>query len=403
MRAMNYSTSWHQSIKEIPREEWDRLAQPLAYPFLEWQWLAALERSRCLGGETGWFPRHLCLRQKDRIVAIAPLFLKEHSWGEFVFDQEWANLSYRLGVPYYPKLIGMSPFTPANGYRFLWGSGEDGREPCRLLLGAIDDFCADQGLAVCQFLHVDESWKTLMTSLGMSEWLHHSLIWENRDYPSFEHFLRTLKSRQRKNIKRERRLLRERGLIFRIDRGHQAPAGHFRRIYDFYASTCLKFRNWSRYLNQAFFLDLERHLADRLLLITAFQREEPDRPVAMSFFVQKADRLYGRYWGCRAEYEFLHFETCYYQAIEWAIEHGIRFFDAGSGRAEHKRRRGFPARANFSLHRHYQPVLKTLWDQNIERINHLERGLIRQINGPDEAPCSTGGGGTALPPREEPR
>ncbi len=235
--------------------------------------------------------------------------------------------------------------------------------------------------ALLGFLHADGDWCHTMEGLGFKPWLHHSLIWENHNYEDFSGYLGSFKSKQRKNINRERRLAKQH-LTFRVWPGEEAPEDYFSTIYDFYEVTCQKFQGWSHYLNRDFFKELGQHFAHRILFGTAYEEQDGDLPVAMSFLVRKGDRLYGRYWGNRANYDQLHFETCYYQAIEWAIKNGLGFFDAGSGSAKHKKRRGFPATPNYSLHKHYNPLMTQIWDQNIEAINREEAMRIEMINGP---------------------
>jgi len=173
----------------------------------------------------------------------------------------------------------------------------------------------------------------------------------------------------------------EQGLTFRVIPGGEAPQEYFLLMYYLYAATCDKFYNWSHYLNLQFFNELHTICKDHILFTAAYAPNQ-EVPVAMSFLVHKGDWLYGRYWGCRETYEHLHFETCYYQPIQWAIENGVRFFDAGSGNAVHKQKRGFPAQPRLSLHRHYHPGMAKIWDMNIERINQIEARRIDMINEP---------------------
>lgn len=376
---MTLTATWHESIDEIPSDAWDRLAQPLATPFLEWHWLAALEHSGCIRPEQGWQPLHLTLRRGEQLVAAAALYAKGHSRGEFVFDQEWAQAAQHLGVAYYPKLLGMSPFTPAPGYRFLIDEAEDEPALCAAMLAEIDRFCKHNRLSGCHFLHTDGEWAQTMMAAGVEGWLHHHLVWENPDLQDFDGYLASFASKQRKNIKRERRLVREQGFLPRIVRGSDAPE-LFDQMYALYADTCEKFWNWSRYLNRDFFAELSRTYAQRVLFATS-ARAGDGLPPAMAFLIHKGDQLYGRHWGNLCESELLHFETCYYQAIEWAIANKVRCFDAGSGSARHKQKRGFPARANYSLHRFYSPKMQRLWQANIQQINGAEAAHIQAING----------------------
>lgn len=376
---MTLELAWHGSMDAFEAAEWDRLAAPLATPFLEWHWLAALEHTGCVRPELGWQPVHLAARRDGQLIAAAALYAKGHSRGEFVFDQEWAEASAKLGVPYYPKLVGMVPFTPAPGYRFLIDPAEDEHELCALLQHEIDALCQANHLAGCHYLHTDPAWAETMRTLGLGAWLHHQLIWQNPGHGDFEDYLASFNAKQRKNIRRERRLVREQGFQPRVLSGTDHPE-LFPHMYTLYADTCQKFWNWSRYLNQAFFAELARNYAHRVRFAVC-EREAVHPPSAMAFLIHKGDQLYGRHWGDLGGSELVHFEACYYLPIEWAIASGVRNFDAGSGSARHKQRRGFPAVAGHSLHRFYAPPLQRLWQANIEQLNAYEASVIATLNG----------------------
>ncbi|MBD2160633.1 N-acetyltransferase [Limnothrix sp. FACHB-1083] len=375
-----YELSWVSRMADLSPQEWDALAKPLKTPFLEWAWLNNLETSGSAIPQEGWLPSHLVVRRSGKLVAAAPLYLKGHSYGEFVFDQQWADLSYRLGVDYYPKLLGMTPFTPAEGYRFLIDSAEDERAITEMMLGAIDHFCSRHHVSGCHFLFVDPQWQQLMESLGdFITWKHHSYIWTSNNYQTFEDYLASFNANQRRNIKRERKSMVNSGLEFKTWQGSQIPHGYFSKVYDFYSSTCEKFWGGSQYLTRKFFVDLADQLADRVVLFTAHAHGDDRHPIALSFCITKGDRLYGRYWGCTREIDHLHFNACYYEPIDWAIAHGIQLFDPGAG-GQHKRRRGFPATPNHSLHRLYHPRLDRILRTYIDEINQYEQQQIDTIN-----------------------
>lgn len=377
---MTLSFSWHQDIHEIPAQDWNRLALPLSYPFLEYEWLSTLEKTGCVQPQKGWQPIHLTVKRKKTLIAAAALYLKGNSRGEFVFDQEWAEASHSLGIRYYPKLLGMSPFTPAPGYRFLIDPSEDEDEVCAFMMEEIDRFCKKQSIPGCHFLHTEPRWAERMIEVGMKPWLHHHLIWENHQLSDFDAYLGGFKSKQRKNIKRERRKVFEQGVQMKMISGEEAGEDLFLFMYHLYADTCQKFWNWSHYLNQAFFETLGKDFAHRITFCVAQEQGGDGLPLAMSFLVHKDQQMHGRYWGCRDHFDQLHFETCYYQPIEWAISQKMRFFDAGSGNARHKQKRGFPASPNLSLHKHYHPVMTQLWDENINHVNRIEAERIDAIN-----------------------
>jgi uncharacterized protein len=376
----HYTLSWIQKMSEIPRESWDALALPLATPFLEWEWLNNLETSGSATGKTGWQPTHLTLWREGELIAAAPLYIKSHSYGEFVFDHQWADLSHRLGIRYYPKLLGMTPFTPAEGYRFLIAPGEDEEDITEMMVTAIDHFCDRNHLSGCHFLFVDPQWRMKMENFGFTRWLHHSYIWNNQDFSTFDDYLTVFNANQRRNIKRERKSVTNAGLIIKTLAADEIPHHLFPLIYRFYSNTCDKFYWGSKYLTHKFFEQLYPNYRDRVVLVTAFPNENDTRPVGLSFCIRKGENLYGRYWGSFQEYDCLHFEACYYQPIEWAIREGIQCFDPGAG-GQHKKRRGFPATANYSLHRFYDPRMSQILHNYIGEINRMEQEEIEAING----------------------
>lgn len=367
-------------MADISQNQWDELALPLKTPFLEWEWLHRLETSGSATRRTGWQPCHLTIWRGNDLVAAAPLYLKGHSYGEFVFDHQWANLSHRLGVEYYPKLLGMTPFTPAEGYRFLMAEGEDEDALTEMMVAAIDRFCLENQISGCNFLFVDPQWRPMIEKHGFTGWLHHSYIWSNQEFGSFDDYLKMFNSNQRKNIKRERKAVVKAGLEIQILQGEEIPHTYFPMIYKFYSSTCDKFYWGSKYLTRKFFAQLYENYRDRVLLVVAYPEGNNRKPVGMSFCLTKGDLLYGRYWGCFQEFDCLHFEACYYKPIEWAIANGIKTFDPGAG-GRHKKRRGFPATPNYSMHRFYNPRMKQILSAYINEINEMEQQEIDAING----------------------
>ncbi len=207
-----YSVTWTQKIAEIPQPAWDALAMPLKTPFLEWEWLHNLETSGSAIARNGWLPNHLTLWREQTLIAAAALYIKGHSYGEFVFDHQWADLAERLGINYYPKLLGMSPFTPVEGYQFLIAPGEDEDEITAMMLHEIDTFCIKHRLSGCHFLFVDPQWKQRIEGQGFTAWLHHSYIWENLGFNNFDDYLGVFNANQRRNIKRERKAVAKAGL-----------------------------------------------------------------------------------------------------------------------------------------------------------------------------------------------
>ncbi|EAZ91298.1 GNAT family N-acetyltransferase [Crocosphaera chwakensis] len=374
-----YSVSWIEKISEIPKQVWDELATPLKTPFLEWEWLNNIETSKSAIPRAGWQPCHLTIWRDKDLIGAAPLYIKGHSYGEFVFDHQWADLSHRLGVSYYPKLLGMTPFTPAVGYRFLISPQEDEAEITEMMVTAIDRFCAQNKLSGCHFLFVDPDWKPILENCGFSSWLHHSYIWANPNFSNFDDYLKQFNANQRRNIKRERKAVNKANLTMKVLTGDDIPHHLYPMIYRFYNNTCEKFYWGSKYLTRKFFEQLYPNYSHRVVVAAAYTDYDDYKPVGLSFCIRKDDNLYGRYWGSFEDYDCLHFEACYYQPIEWAIKEGIKMFDPGAG-GRHKRRRGFPATPNYSLHRFYDQKMTQILRNYIPQINEMEQEEIDAIN-----------------------
>jgi predicted N-acyltransferase len=375
-----YSVAWINKIAEVPQDAWNALAIPLKTPFFEWQWLKNLETSHSATDKTGWLPNHLTLWRDRTLIAAAPLYLKGHSYGEFVFDHQWAELADRIGVQYYPKLLGMAPFTPAEGYRFLIAPGEDEAEITAMMVHEIDAFCSKYRISGCHFLYVDPQWQPVLERLGFSPWMHHSYIWENLGFNTFDDYLAVFNANQRRNIKRERKAVEKAGLKLQALTGDEIPKSLFPLMYQFYADTCDKFGWWgSKYLTKQFFEQLHADYRHRVVFFAAYSEHDQRHPVGMSFCLYKDDRLYGRYWGSFQEIDCLHFDACYYTPIEWAIANNIQIFDPGAG-GRHKKRRGFPAAPNYSLHRFYNHRLAQILLPYIREVNQLEQQEIEDIN-----------------------
>jgi uncharacterized protein len=375
-----YTAQWVNSIETVPQTAWDALALPLKTPFFEWDWLHIMETSGSTTARSGWLPNHLTIWRDHTLIAAAPLFIKGHSYGEFVFDHQWADLAQRLGIEYYPKLLGMSPFTPAEGYRFLIAEGEDEDALSEMMVAAIDQFCIQNRLSGCNFLYVDPEWRSRMEKLGFTRWLHHSYIWQNQSFSTFDDYLTAFNANQRRNIKRERKAVATAGLRLEPVTGDAVTRSLLSKMYEYYADTCDKFGWWgSKYLTRKFFEQLSPTYAHRVVLFAAYSELDDAHPIGMSFCLTKGDRLYGRYWGSSNDLENLHFDACYYSPIEWAIANGIQIFDPGAG-GRHKKRRGFPATPNYSLHRFYNAKMAKILHAYIDEVNEMEQREIDAIN-----------------------
>lgn len=371
--------AWHASVAEIDPEEWNRLCRGRDEPFLRWEWLHLLETSGSAAPETGWHPCHLSLRSHGRLTAVAPLYLKTHSDGEFVFDHAWAQLAASMGISYYPKLVGMSPFSPVTAYRFLMAEDANPAMLSAMMCTEIERFCRNKGISGCGFHFVTPTWGRILEQMGCRVWLHQGFVWLNPGFASFDAYLAGLKSNQRRNIRRERASLDRAGISTRCLRGADIPDGLFSRMARLYARHNDGFGQWScKFLTPEFFDGLRRVMRDNILFITAHLPGEDD-PVAMSLLIVHEDRLYGRYWGASRHVPFLHFELCYYRPMQWMIEQGLRLYDPGMG-GVHKALRGFVSTPNYSLHKFFDPRLQQVMRAHLGEYNHMEMQDIAALN-----------------------
>tara|TARA_B100001063_G_scaffold158068_1_gene147438 strand:- start:1674 stop:2855 length:1182 start_codon:yes stop_codon:yes gene_type:complete len=372
---------WHRSIQEIPQLQWEELLAEHANPFYRWSWLEALENSGSVAPDQGWQPLHLSLwRGEDNLIAVAPLYLKGHSYGEFIFDQSFARLAGDLGLRYYPKLIGMSPVSPVEGYRFHIHPDEDAQDITVMMLQLIDEFAARNNILSCNFLYVDPLWQPLAEAAGCVGWVNHQSLWSAEDQKDFSDYLAGFNANQRRNIKRERKAVSQAGLVVTPLTGSELTPELLVRMHSFYEQHCARWGPWgSKYLQGSFFKRLvDPALAQHVVLFSA-HRGDPFAPVAMSLCVQDDCHLWGRYWGSEEDIDCLHFEVCYYAPIEWALRQGLHSFDPGAG-GSHKRRRGFVAQARTSLHRWYEPRMDGLIRSWLPRANGLMEEEIEAIN-----------------------
>ncbi len=331
-------------ITAIASESWNALTG-LDYPFLRHEFLAALEHSGSVSAQTGWQPQHMVITENEALIAVMPMYLKSHSWGEYVFDQSWAHAYQLHGLPYYPKYVTAIPFTPCQGPRLVIQSGVEASFIVKSLFAGIQQYAEHQGVSSWHGLFLDAELHQTLRAQGLLIRDDIQFQWFNRGYQCWDDFLQTLTASKRKMMKRERRKVREQGIHLQRLEGHEIQDTHWQAFYRFYQLTHLKRRS-QPYLNFAFFKRLAETMPDALLLVVALQHETI---VATSLFFKGIDTLYGRYWGCEDHYDSLHFETCYYQGIEYCLEHGLKRFDSGA-QGEHKIARGFEPVTTHSVH-----------------------------------------------------
>lgn len=343
------------SVGQITAEEWNACANPDgAYnPFVAHAFFAALENSGSAVPRTGWAPRHLIARMADKVVGIVPCYLKNHSQGEYVFDHGWADAYARAGGSYYPKLQAAVPFTPATGPRLLVRAGDDAARVREALAGGLIALC---GLTHASSVHVtfarEDEW-AFLAGQGFLRRTDQQFHWHNEGYNSFEDFLATLASRHRKAIRRERRDALANGITVHPLTGDDITPDAWDAFFEFYMETGS--RKWGRpYLTRSFYDEIGATMAKDVLLVMA-KRDSQWIAGAINFI--GSDTLYGRHWGAIEHHPFLHFEVCYYQAIDFAIRRGLKRVEAGA-QGEHKIARGYLPQTTYSAHYIADPALR---------------------------------------------
>jgi predicted N-acyltransferase len=360
-------------VRDVPEATWDGLLGEESSPFVEHTWLDMLEETGCVGADTGWLPTHLSLWRGEALVAVAPSYVKGNSEGEFVFDWSWADLATKMGVRYYPKVVLAVPFTPATGDRVLVAPGEDRAVATRLLAGAAREWCKSFKGSGVNVLFPREEGSAAWEEAGYLRREGFQFHWFRRGARTFDDHLARFNSKQRNQIKRELRGVRERGITVATLRPEEHTRELARVMHGFYASTIERHGMWGRmYLNEAFFDAVVERFRDRLAWVIA-RDDRTRQPVAGAFNVVKGRRLYGRYWGARVDVPYLHFEVCYYAGIRHCVEHGIDVFEPGAG-GEHKRARGFVPTLTRSFHWLADGRMRSVIGKHLER----ERALIRE-------------------------
>ena len=333
------------SIERIDKEEWDRAINN-KYPFLKYEFLKALEITKCVSPEEGWTPLHLVVSEIDTILAIMPLYIKTDSQGEFVFDWSWADAFYRNGLDYYPKLVSSIPFTPASGPRLVVTDSTKTEEIVKIVSSALKQLSEENNFSSVHILLADKDEINLYSNQDFSLRTSYSFHWFNKEYKNFGNFLEDMTSRLRKNIKKERSKICSQGIIMSKIKGSEITDEMLEIFYKFYQVTYLK-RGMRGYLNLDFFKYIVNQMPESILMVLAQNSSREYVAGALNFYDE--EKLYGRYWGCLEEYDSLHFETCYYQGIEFCIEEKLDSFDPGV-QGEHKIKRGFCPIETFSAH-----------------------------------------------------
>jgi predicted N-acyltransferase len=347
-----------RSLTAVSAEQWNAL-QLGGNPFLRHEFLLALEQQHCIGRDTGWVATHLLLEDHQGVLLGAvPLYLKSHSWGEFVFDWSWAKAYAQSGLDYYPKLVSIAPFTPVPGARLLTRGGDDTAEIRLQLIRALIAFATEASVSSIHVLFATEAERQLLAGESFLLRKDCQFHWHNHGFRSFDEFMATFRSEKRKKALRERRRIQEGGVTFKTLHGADMTPALWTTVFGFSAAT-FEQRGHEHYLNEGFFRGVSSALPDAVMVKLAMHG---DRPIASAIFFRSHDTLYGRYWGAAAEFDSLHFETCYYQGIDYCIEQGLLHFEPGT-QGEHKVARGFEPTATWSAHWIADPRFRRAIDQ----------------------------------------
>ncbi len=395
-------------LSQVDQQDWNNLSGE-DNPFIEYQFLQSLQEAGCVGADSGWQPRYIVLYSENRhpqsqfpqnpssqrqfsqnqssqsqssqsqfsqdhspqrqLLGALPFYIKYHSLGEYIFDHDWAEAYLRAGLNYYPKGLVAIPFTPANGRRFLTAPNCDQQHISKKMVEGLFSALHSEQLSSLHILFLTDQERILLEEMGFMTRFSTQFHWENHGYTNFNDYLQELRSARRKDIRKERRRIKEMGIEVQCLCGDEIEAEHIDQMYKFYYSTGQ--RKWGHlYLNRCWFELIRERFRHRALLILA---KHGKNYVAGSFSFQKGKKLYGRYWGASAHFPYLHFELCYYRPIEYAIEKGLQIFEAGA-QGEQKFLRGFATKICYSSHwiQHSEGYLA------INRFLEMERNWISQ-------------------------
>ena len=345
MRNTLFAFKFISGIEQIEKSQWDKLAYSSG-PLVQYSFIHALENSGSVDKTQGWQAQHLLIYQNNCLIGILPLYIKTHSYGEYVFDFVWANSFKHYGLNYYPKLVSAIPFTPVTGTRLLLKDGIERNEVVKQTCAAIQEKIKDLGLSSMHWLFVDQDMSTTLAEHQQLSRRSVQFQWFNRDYQSFTDFLAHFNARKRKSVNRERRKLCEAGIVVSRLSGDDITPQTMDFFYLCYQQTYLKRSGHQGYLTQSFFRQILASMKQHVMLVIA---ERNDKAIASALYLFDENQLCGRYWGALEEADGLHFECCYYQGIEFCIERNIASFNPGT-QGEHKILRGFEPVYCYSNH-----------------------------------------------------
>jgi len=361
----------HDSLAEINAAQWNALLAD-NNPFMRHEFLSGLESTGCVSEDHGWEPTHISAYTDEcqtQLIGALPCYIKQHSYGEYIFDWAWADAYYRNGLEYYPKLCNAVPFTPATGPRWIVDPDQDANSVGLALLNAALDVVAQKELSSFHSLFLPQMDTHVAETAGLSLRSSNQFHWHNQNYASFDRFLAQLTSKKRKNINRERRRVHEQDVTFQWFTQQDLTQEVVEQFYAFYLRT-VRYYGAQAYLNLAFFKHLAATLSNQTLILLVHYQ---NTVIAGSFFMRSDTTLYGRYWGAQANFHSVHFETCYYQPIQYCIEHGLQKFEAGA-QGEHKLSRGLEPSLTHSAHWISQPEFRTAIEQFLQQeTEHIDQ------------------------------
>ena len=365
----DYTIKVVRKVSEVDAEEWDGLVSN-GSPFLKWNWLESLERSGCVNEDTGWLPHHLVVESAGKLIAACPMYLKLHSMGEFVFDYEWAETAHHVGIQYYPKMLVGVPFTPVTGHRFLTAVSVDRNAVIALMGQALAKIAADNKISSVHVNFCLNDERQALESIGFIARNGIQFHWQNRGFISFDQYLGSFRSDRRNKIKRERREVARREISIKAIEGEELTQKHMRTMFRLYKDHVDRLYYGRQYLTQEFFDEIHRRFAANVCLMLA---ERDGKVIAGTFNIRDHAAMYGRYWGAFEDQPFLHFNVCYYSAIEHCIRMGLERFEAGAG-GSFKQLRGLDPEHTTSMHF----IVDGKFRRAVERFLKQEREIIRQ-------------------------
>ena len=368
------------SITAVSQEHWNSVTG-CDYPFTRHEFLHALEVSGATCKKTGWQPHHALIYHESstgqrELQAVVPLYLKYHSYGEYVFDWSWADAYRQHGLQYYPKLLSAIPYTPATGQRLCFKSTADVEQVEKHFIEAIYQQAKQLEASSIHILFPTMENSLRMQHYGLRQRKSVQYHWFNNGFKSFGDFLATFNSRKRKNLKKERREIDKQGLTLKVLEGIDITPDIWQTFYNFYQLTYAKRSGHGGYLGQQFFQLIGETLTEHIVLVLAYNGEQP---IAGALNFKDNNTLYGRYWGCTQEFDYLHFEACYYQGIEYCIANNLQRFDPGA-QGEHKIQRGFIPTPTWSNHWIAHPAFSAAVDEFLKRDNAAMESYIKQAN-----------------------